>query len=50
MTHRFDVQVSPGAFRIGSMWRAPIDALAGLYRDYPRPDDVGDYTVRLEAV
>ena len=50
MKHRFDVQVGMVAFRIGSMWRAPIDALAGLYRDYPRPDGVADYTVRLEAV
>ena len=46
--YRFDVTVGPVAFRIGSAWRAPIAALAGLYRDYPDGDGVADYTVRLE--
>lgn len=45
--HEFRVQVGPAAFRIGSAWRAPIDQLAHLYRDYPQPDFT-DFTVRLE--
>lgn len=48
MRRRFDVQVGPIAFRIGSAWRAPITALETLYRDYPKPADVPDFTVRLE--
>lgn len=48
MRHRFDVRVGPIAFRIGSAWRAPIDALARLYRDYPQSECVAHYTVRLE--
>ena len=36
--HEFRVKVGPAAFRIGSAWRAPIDQLADLYRDYPQPD------------
>lgn len=48
MKHGLDVQVGPVAFRIGSAWRAPVDALRHLYRDYPRPRCVCDYTVRLE--
>ncbi len=48
MNHRFDVQVGPVAFRIGSAWRAPITALESLYRDYPKPSGVPDFTVRLE--
>lgn len=45
---RFDVQVGPVAFRIGSAWRVPIAALETLYRDYPKPAGVPDFTVRLE--
>lgn len=45
--HEFRVQVGPAAFRIGSAWRAPIDQLAELYRDYPQPEFT-DVTVRLE--
>ena len=48
MNHRFDVQVGPVAFRIGSAWRAPIAALENLYRDYPGSAGVPDFTVRLE--
>lgn len=48
MKHRFDVQVGPIAFRVGSAWRAPVDALASLYRDYPQQPAVPHYTVRLE--
>lgn len=46
--NRFDVRIGPVGFRAGSDWRAPVEALADLYRDYPRPD-VADFTVRLEA-
>jgi HprK-related kinase A len=45
--HEFRVQVGPAAFRIGSAWRAPIDQLADLYRDYPQPEFT-DFTVRME--
>jgi HprK-related kinase A len=48
MKHSFAVRVGPVAFRIGSDWRAPVNALAELYRDYPTAD-IPDYTVRLEA-
>jgi HprK-related kinase A len=46
--YRFDVQVGPVAFRIGSAWRAPIAALESLYRDYAKPSGVPDFTVRLD--
>lgn len=50
MRHRFAIRIGPVAFRIGSDWRAPIDRLADLYRDYPAPSDgVADLTVRLFA-
>lgn len=49
MKHRFSVRVGPYGFRVGSDRRAPIAALEALYRDYPRPDGVADFTVRLEA-
>ena len=48
MKHHFEVQVGPVAFRIGSAWRAPIAAMESLYRDYPKPVGVPDFTVRLE--
>jgi HprK-related kinase A len=47
--HRFDVQVGAVAFRIGSVWRAPVANLEALYRDYPKPGGVPDFTVRLES-
>jgi HprK-related kinase A len=44
------LRIGPAAFRIGSDWRAPIDALADLYRDYPTPEEGAcDYSVRLFA-
>nr|WP_208403548.1 HprK-related kinase A [Sphingomonas aerolata] len=44
------MRIGPIGFRIGSDWRAPIDQLRSLYRDYPAPQDgVADYTVRLFA-
>ena len=49
MRHQVEVAIGPVSFRIGSAWKGPVDALAGLYRDYPAPDDaVCDFTVRLE--
>ena len=49
MKHQFFVQIGSVGFRIGSAWRAPLDALARLYAGYPEPDDgICDFTVRLE--
>jgi HprK-related kinase A len=48
MKHRFDVQVGPIGFRVGSAWASPIAALTSLYAGYPSCDGVPDYTVRLE--
>ncbi len=45
--HEFRVRVGPAAFRVGSAWKAPIDALRRLYGDYPEPALV-DFTVRLD--
>jgi len=47
MRHAFAVRVGPASFRIGSAWRAPVETLADLYRDYPLAT-VPDFTVRLE--
>jgi HprK-related kinase A len=47
--HRLDLQIGPVAFRIGSAWQAPLDALGRLYAPYPKPaDGLADFTVRLE--
>jgi len=49
MKHVFALQIGPVAFRIGSAWSGPLDALAGLYEGYPAPADGHcDFTVRLE--
>lgn len=49
MRHRLDIRIGPVAFRIGSAWRAPLDALGRLYASYPAPEDgLCDFTVRLE--
>jgi HprK-related kinase A len=49
MKHSLAIQIGPVAFRIGSAWAAPLDALARLYAAYPVPeDDYCDFTVRLE--
>jgi HprK-related kinase A len=48
MKHCFNLQIGPVAFRIGSAWAAPLDALARLYAGYPEPDRICDFTVRLE--
>lgn len=49
MRHRLNIQIGPVAFRIGSAWKAPLDALAALYAAYPAPaDGLADFTVRLE--
>ena len=50
MRHATTLRIGPVGFRIGSHWRAPIDQLRALYRDYPRPDDgIADFSVRLFA-
>ncbi|MEK6636453.1 MAG: HprK-related kinase A [Pseudomonadota bacterium] len=50
MRHSTTVTIGPRTFRIGSDWRAPVDAVDALYRDYPAPASlIPDYTVRLEA-
>jgi HprK-related kinase A len=47
--HSLSIRIGPVAFRIGSAWPAPIDALRQLYRGYPQPEDgLCDFTVRLE--
>jgi len=46
--HATAIRVGPVTFRVGSAWPAPVAALADLYRDYPPPGDVPDFTVRLE--
>ncbi|HEX8191808.1 MAG TPA: HprK-related kinase A [Allosphingosinicella sp.] len=48
MRHELSLAIGPVSFRVGSAWKGPVDALAGLYADYPAPDDVCDFTVRLE--
>jgi HprK-related kinase A len=47
MRHSLQLQIGPVAFRIGSAWRAPLDALARLYDGYPAPA-ICDFSVRLE--
>jgi HprK-related kinase A len=50
MRHSTTITIGPRTFRIGSDWRAPIDSVEALYRDYPPPrSPIPDYTVRLEA-
>ncbi len=49
MRHSLTLAIGPVAFRVGSAWRAPIDALASLYAGYAAPEDGAcDFTVRLE--
>lgn len=43
------LRIGPATFRVGSDWPAPIAALDDLYRDYPAPAAVPDFTVRLRA-
>lgn len=48
--HSLTVRVGPLSFRLGSPWRAPIDAAAGLYAGYPQPDDgIATVTARIAA-
>lgn len=50
MRHSHLLRIGPVGFRIGSDWRAPIAAIADLYRDYPAPGGgIADFTVRLFA-
>ena len=49
MKHRLAIRIGPVAFRVGSVWASPVDALRHLYADYPEPEDgICDFTVRLE--
>jgi HprK-related kinase A len=48
MRHEVSLAIGPVSFRVGSAWKGPVDALAGLYAGYPAPDEVCDFTVRLE--
>ncbi len=47
--HEFRVRVGPASFRIGSAWAKPLEQMAALYADYPKPD-IADFTVRLEPI
>jgi len=46
--HSLALQIGPVAFRVGSAWPQPLQALRDLYAGYPEPDGVCDFTVRLE--
>lgn len=49
MRHSLALAIGPVSFRIGSAWKAPLDALEALYAAYPKPESgVCDFTVRLE--
>ena len=49
MRHQLSLRIGPVGFRIGSAWRAPIEALTALYAGYPEPrNGICDFTVRLE--
>ena len=50
MRHATTLRIGPVGFRIGSDWRAPVEVLDDLYRDYPKPQGgIPDFTVRLFA-
>ncbi len=49
MRHVHKLQVGPVAFRVGSEWAQPVEALRSLYAGYPVPEGACDFTVRLEA-
>lgn len=50
MKHVHQLRIGPVGFRIGSDWRAPVDQLRDLYRDYPAPEGgIPDFNVRLFA-
>ena len=40
MKRVFSVKVGPVAFRVGSIWSAPVDALERLYAGYPKPGHI----------
>lgn len=49
MRYSVTLRIGPAAFRVGSAWRRPIEEIARLYADYPRPElGIADFTVRLE--
>ena len=50
MRYSTRLRIGPVGFRVGSDWRAPIEQLDRLYRDYPKPyDGIADFNVRLFA-
>lgn len=50
MRHATTLRIGPVGFRIGSDWRAPVEQVRTLYRDYPSPaDGIVDFNVRLFA-
>ncbi len=49
MRHATTLRIGPVTFRVGADWRAPIALLDDLYRGYPAPAEVPDFTVRLRA-
>ena len=49
MRHATALRIGPVTLRVGADWRAPIAALDDLYRDYPTPAAVPDFTMRLRA-
>jgi len=49
MRYSLALKIGSVVFRVGSAWRAPIDALGALYTGYPAAaDGICDFTVRLE--
>ena len=49
MRHVLQLRVGPVGFRIGSVWREPVEVLRTLYAGYPEPEGgVPHYTVRIE--
>ncbi len=51
MRHAVTLRIGPATFRVGSAWRAPVETLAQLYRDYPAAGGaIADFTVRLDPV
>jgi len=50
MRYATSLRIGPVGFRVGSDWRAPVEALRRLYADYPQPEDgIPDFNVHLFA-
>lgn len=48
--HDLTVRIGPVSYRLGSPWRAPLEAIRALYADYPAPPDgIATVTARIEA-